>query len=113
MITIHWPNSNLCFFSSCRSLTSKIVRLGLADDKFLYGNYMGQDRLFSYPYSYLVPKASPLKVSGSWFNAGLVGMANHHNTVLLGYCGIVIITKVQIFRKICGLGCVTRTLVHA
>ena len=47
---------------SCRSLTSKIVRLGLADDKFLYGNYMGQDRLFSYPYSYLVPKASPLKV---------------------------------------------------
>ena len=48
-----------CF---CRSLTSKIVRLGLADDKFLYGNYMGQDRLFSYPYSYLVPKASPLKV---------------------------------------------------
>ena len=49
----------------CRSLTSKIVRLGLADDKFLYGNYMGQDRLFSYPYSYLVPKASPLKVSKS------------------------------------------------
>lgn len=53
--------------NSCRSLTSKIVRLGLADDKFLYGNYMGQDRLFSYPFSYLVPKASPLKVSGLWF----------------------------------------------
>ena len=47
----------------CRSLQNKIVRLGLRDDKFLYGNYLGQDRLFSYPYSYLIPKASPLKGS--------------------------------------------------
>ena len=46
----------------CRSLQNKIVRLGPRDDKYLYGNYLGQDRLFSYPYSYLIPKASPLKV---------------------------------------------------
>ena len=45
-----------------RSLKNEIVRLGADFEKPLYHNYVGKEQLFSYGYSYLVPKVSPLKV---------------------------------------------------
>ena len=48
--------------SSFRSLKNDIVRLGPDLAKSIHGNYVGKEQLFSFGYSYLVPKVSPIKV---------------------------------------------------
>ena len=51
--------ASISFF---RSLKNEIVRLGPDLAKTIHGNYVGKEQLFSFGYSYLVPKVSPIKV---------------------------------------------------
>ena len=50
-----------CYLFFLRSLKNDIIRLGADLEKPVYGNYVGKEQLFSFGYSYLVPKVSPIK----------------------------------------------------